>query len=55
MSQRVKKRSKNGCRCSYCEFHYRGGWWKRVLIERDIKKEVKSGGIEGRRTIGGYY
>ncbi len=40
MTQRVKKKSRNGCRCSWCEFHLRSSWRKKVLIERDIKKEL---------------
>jgi hypothetical protein len=41
MSQRVKRKSKNGCRCTSCEYWHRSSWWKKLLIERDIMKEIK--------------
>ncbi len=41
MTQRVKKRSRNGCRCTTCEYWNRSSWWKKLLIEREIRKDLK--------------
>ena len=50
MTQRRKKRSRNGCRCSWCLFNLRSGWWKRVLRERDIRKEIDYATREGQES-----
>ncbi len=39
MTQRIKRKSRNGCRCTSCEYWHRSSWWKKELIERDIRKE----------------
>lgn len=38
----MAKQRKGYCRCNFCLFQMRGGWWKRILIERDIMKEIKN-------------
>lgn len=37
----MAKQRKGFCRCDHCLFFIRKGWWKRILIERDITKETK--------------